>query len=254
MDYQIKQVGKFSYIEEGNGPILMMLHGLFGAMSNFTSTLEHFKDKYRVVIPLLPIFNLELVQTNIDGYVNYVEEFVAYKAFDKLILLGNSLGGHIALVYTARNPQQVANMVLTASSGLYESALGETFPQRGNYEYIKHKTEITFYNPATATKELVDEVFDIVNDRNKAIRVIYTARSALQHNMSKDLPNMSVPTLLIWGNNDTITPPFVAIEFSKLLPNSELHFIEKCGHAPMMECPDQFNKILGDYLNKFPHS
>ena len=64
------------------------------------------------------------------------------------------------------------------------------------------------------------------------------------------MKEIKVPTLLIWGNNDTITPPFVAKEFNKLIPNSELHFIDLCGHAPMMERPDEFNEILNGFLTK----
>ncbi len=249
MKYDLKKEGKFTYIEEGEGEVLLMLHGLFGALSNFEHTFEAFKDTHKVVIPLLPIFDCELKDANIDGYVAYVHEFVQHKKYAKLVLLGNSLGGHITLVFTHQFPDLVKAMILTASSGLYESALGETFPQRGNYDYIKQKTGQTFYDPNVATKELVDEVFEIVNNRDKAIRVIYTARSAIQHNMKAELPDFSLPSLLIWGNDDTITPPFVAKDFKALLPNSELHFIDKCGHAPMVEQPEKFNIILKKFLN-----
>lgn len=250
MTYTIKKENNFTYIEEGDGPILMMLHGLFGALSNFQHTMDYFKNKYKVIVPLLPIFDVDLKNANIDGYVQYVKDLVDYKGYNKIALLGNSLGGHIALVFTHKYPELIKSMILTASSGLYESALGETFPQRGNYDYIKEKTEITFFNPQSATKELVDEVFDIVNDRDKVIRVIYTARSALHHNMKDVLPTMDLPTLLIWGENDSITPPFVAKDFNALLPQSELHFIKECGHAPMMEQPEAFNKILAPFLEK----
>jgi pimeloyl-ACP methyl ester carboxylesterase len=141
-------------------------------------------------------------------------------------------------------------MVLTGSSGLFESALGGTFPKRGDYEYIKTKTEYTFYDPNTATKELVDEVFGICNDRGKAIRVISMAKSAIRENLANDLHKIKCPVCLIWGKEDKITPPFVAEEFHKLLVNSEVHFIEQCGHAPMMEKPREFNMLLQNFLTK----
>jgi pimeloyl-ACP methyl ester carboxylesterase len=249
MKYEIKKAGKFTYIEEGNGEVLMLLHGLFGALSNFEHTIEAFKQTHKVVIPMLPIFECDLKDANIEGYAQYVYDFVELQQYKQMTLLGNSLGGHITLVFTHKHPSLVKSMILTASSGLYESALGETFPQRGNYDYIKQKTELTFYNPTSATKELVDEVFEIVNNREKAIRVIYTARSAMHHNMKTELPNMHLPSLLIWGNQDTITPPFVAKDFNTLLPNSELHFIDHCGHAPMMEQPEKFNQILKEFVS-----
>jgi 2-hydroxy-6-oxonona-2,4-dienedioate hydrolase len=141
-------------------------------------------------------------------------------------------------------------LTLTGSSGLFESGMGNSFPKRGDYEFMKAKTEETFYDPKVATKELVDEVFEIVNNRGKAIRIIATAKSAIRHNLSDKLHNIKIPSLLIWGRNDTITPPFVAEKFKELLPNARLEFIDKCGHAPMMEQPEIFNKILEDFLEK----
>ena len=128
--------------------------------------------------------------------------------------------------------------------------MGDTYPKRGDYEFIKTKTELTFFDPKTASKELVDEVYEIVNNRIKAIKIIALAKSAIRNNLGEELNQIKIPTLLVWGNNDSITPPFVAKEFNTLIPNSELHFIDNCGHAPMMEVPDEFNKILLEFLKK----
>jgi 2-hydroxy-6-oxonona-2,4-dienedioate hydrolase len=96
----------------------------------------------------------------------------------------------------------------------------------------------------------VDEVFETVNDRLKVLRILTMAKSAIRHNMRKDIPNIKVPSCLIWGKNDTITPPEVGEEFHKLLPNSELHMLDKCGHAPMMERPVEFNAIADAFYLK----
>ena len=128
--------------------------------------------------------------------------------------------------------------------------MGDSYPKRGDREYIRKKTELTFYDPAMATQELVDEVFDITINRIKVIKIIALAKSAIRNNLGEELNEIKQPTCLIWGNNDTITPPFVAKEFQKLIPNSELHFIDKCGHAPMMEVPGEFNIILDQFLTK----
>jgi 2-hydroxy-6-oxonona-2,4-dienedioate hydrolase len=179
-----------------------------------------------------------------------VHKFLEARGYENVNLLGNSLGGHVALVHVLKNPQRIKSLTLTGSSGLFENGMGDTYPRRGDYEYIKKKTEVTFYDPAMATKELVDEVFEITRNRLKVIKIIALAKSAIRHNLGDELKNIQVPTLLIWGNNDTITPPFVAREFQSLIPNSELHFIDKCGHAPMMERPEEFNQILHKFLEK----
>lgn len=249
MNYDIQESENFKYIETGGGSeTLLLLHGLFGALSNFGGILDHFGERYNVVIPILPIYELPIRKVGLGGLVNHIEQFVAHRGFEKIHVLGNSLGGHVSLLYALACPEKIASITLTGSSGLFESAMGSTFPKRGNYEFIREKTAATFYNPEVATKELVDEVFDIVNDRNKAIRVIATAKSAVRHNLGDKLHNIKAPTLLIWGAEDSITPPFVGEKFNELIVDSRLHFVEKCGHAPMMEHPEQFNEILDGFL------
>ncbi len=249
MEHRIKEEGKFKYIEtQGEGPNLLLLHGLFGALSNFEGIIEHFKKTHNVIVPILPIFELPIRKVSVTGLVDYVVDFVNYKAYEKVNVLGNSLGGHISLLYALAQPDKISSIILTGSSGLFESAMGTSFPKRGDYDFIKTKTEATFYRPEVATKELVDEVFDIVNDRNKAIRVIATAKSAVRHNLGDKLHQIEAPTLLVWGRQDNITPAFVGEKFHELIENSRLVFLEECGHAPMMEHPEVFNKHLEDFL------
>ena len=250
MEYQLRQDGKFKFIEEGEGEPLLLLHGLFGALSNFSHLVEYFRKTHKVIVPLLPLFDLDLLHTTVGGLQKFVKRFVEYRDYDNIHLLGNSLGGHVALVYVLKNPERVKSLILTGSSGLFENGMGDSYPKRGDKEYIRKKTQLTFYDPAMATDELVDECFEITNNRLKVIKIISLAKSAIRNNLGDELNQIQQPTCLIWGNNDTITPPFVAMEFNKLIPNSELHFIDKCGHAPMMEVPDEFNRILGAFLSK----
>lgn len=250
MELNIKKDGTYEYIEEGDGPVLLLLHGLFGALSNWQDVLDKFSGKYKVVIPLMPIFTMPMFDVGVKGLAKFVNGFVEYKKYDDITLLGNSLGGHVALVYAKYFPEKIKAMVLTGSSGLYENAMGGSYPKRGDYEYIREKVAYTFYDPKKATKELVDEVFEITNDRLKVIRILAMAKSAIRYNMAEDIKNLAMPVCLIWGKDDKITPPDVAEEFHKLIKNSELHWIEQCGHAPMMERSKPFNEILDVFLTK----
>ena len=250
MQYEIKEHNKFKFVEEGEGEPLVLLHGLFGALSNFEHLIEFFRHHNKVVVPMLPLFDLDLLHTSVGGLAKFVHKFLEARDYKNIHLLGNSLGGHVALVYLLKHPERTKSLILTGSSGLFESGMGDTYPKRGDYEYIRKKTEVTFYDPKMATKELVDEVFSITNNRIRVIKIIALAKSAIRNNLGDELNNIKQPTLLIWGNNDTVTPPFVAREFHRLIPNSELHFIDKCGHAPMMERPEEFNKILHPFLDK----
>jgi pimeloyl-ACP methyl ester carboxylesterase len=250
MDYEIKEQEKFHFIEEGEGEPLLLLHGLFGALSNFADLVEHFRKKYKVIVPLLPLFDLDIFHSTVGGLEKHVQKFIELRDYHHIHLLGNSLGGHVALVHILKHPDRIKSLILTGSSGLFENGMGDSYPKRGDREYIKKKTQVTFYDPAMATTELVDEVFEITNNRIKVIKIISLAKSAIRNNLGEELNQIKQPTLLIWGNNDIITPPFVGQEFQKLIPNSELHYIDKCGHAPMMEVPDEFNRILEEFLQK----
>ena len=229
MNYGLKKEGKFTYSEIGEGRPIIILHGLMGGLSNFDGVIKAFSQNgYKLVLP----------------------QFIAFKNYKDVILLGNSLGGHIGLYYTKHFAERVAGLVITGSSGLYESAMGSGYTKRSDYNVIKAKAEEVFYDPAVATKEIVDDVFATVNDRDKLVKILAIAKSAIRHNMAKDLPKMATPTCIIWGKNDIVTPPNVAEEFHSLLPNSELYWIDKCGHAPMMEYPERFNEILFEWLEK----
>jgi len=252
MEYLIKAEGEYRYIDEGQGETLLLLHGLFGALSNWAGVINHFKSNYRVIIPLMPIHDTPIKEAGCEGLTEFIEGFIDFKGLDKFSLIGNSLGGHVALIYTLRHPEKIQRLILTGSSGLFENSMGGSYPKRGNYEYIKERVEYTFYDPKTASKELVDEVFEITNSIPKVMRIIAIAKSAQRNNMAKDIVHIQAPTLLIWGLNDTITPPEVGHEFNQLIPGSTLKFIDKCCHAPMMERPVEFNEILTEWLNQNP--
>ena len=252
MDPKLIEENGFSYIEQGEGEPLIVLHGLFGALSNFRGVFEHFSKRFKVIIPMMPLYTMPIIDTNVKNLGRYLSDFMDFKKIDKAHLLGNSLGGHVALIYASKYLNRVKSMVLTGSSGLYENTLGGSFPKRGNYDFVKEKVAVTFYDPKHATKELVDECFDIVNDKGKTVRIISLAKSAMRHNMASELSKMDIPVCLIWGKNDTITPPDVAEEFKELLPKADLFWIDQCGHAPMMEHPEEFNGLLDQwYIEHF---
>ena len=141
--------------------------------------------------------------------------------------------------------------MLTGSSGLFENSMGGSYPRRGHYEYIKERVQYTFYDPATATEDYIQEVFETTTSIPKCLRIVSIAKSAQRNNLAEELKNIQIPTLLIWGLNDTITPPMVAHDFNRLIAGSELRFIDKCSHAPMMEHPEQFNVYMDEFLSQF---
>ncbi len=249
---EVLELNGLKYLEAGEGEPLVLLHGLFGALSNFDSVTQYFSKSYKVFIPVMPIYDVSVKGADLESLVGFVADFVEAKKLKNLTILGNSLGGHVALIYTLRFTDQVRRLILTGSSGLFEDGMGGSYPKRGNYDFIKERVSYTFYDPQVASKELIDEVFEVTRSIPKCLRMVSYARSAQRHNMATVIHAIKIPVLLIWGLNDTITPAHVAHEFHRLLPNSTLRFLDKCGHAPMMEHPNKFNRLVEEFLQENP--
>lgn len=248
MKYRVYTAGSHQFLDEGAGEVLILLHGLFGHPSDFDQTVAYFSSQYRVIVPILPLYSMPQEQSNLEGMLQYLEHLTEQLGLEDFTLVGNSLGGHVALLYSLHHPEKVTSLVLTGSSGLFEKSFGASLPRRSNYDYVREKTRQSFFNPDMAGKALVDEVFDIINNREQAWRVLSVVKSAVRSNLSADLCHLQCPVLLIWGKNDNITPADVAEEFHKLIPHSELRWIDACGHIPMMEQPETFNKLLDGFL------
>lgn len=237
---------KKDYQEEGRGEPIVLLYGLFGSVNNFRPLIDHLKQSYRVIVPVFPFYDMGIGIT-IFSLTKFVDRLINELGLEKFHLLGNSMGGHIALLYTLEHPEKVASLILSGSSGLYECGMGDSFPRRGDYNYIKSKAEQTFFKPETATKELVDEIYATVNSR-KALQILSLAKSTIHNNLEKELVKIKTDCCLIWGQNDCVTPPDVAQKFNRSIPGSKLYWIDQCGHVPMLEKPAAFNKILDGFL------
>jgi len=247
----IKQEGKFTWLEQGkNGKPIILLHGLMGGIDNFGEMVDIISTKYKVYGLDLKLFEGIKLKVSVKALSDYLYNFMDHLKLESATLIGNSMGGHIGLIFAKKHPNMVDSLILTGSSGLYENSMGDSFPRRGDKDYIRRKTEEVFYNPKVATDELVNNVFEIATNRIKVLKLLAYAKSAIRHNMSQDLPHIQIPTCLIWGAEDKVTPPHVAKEFHDLLPNSELNWIPLCGHAPMWEHPKKFSKIVLKFLQK----
>ena len=228
----------------------MLLHGLLGNPEGwFDAASELASGGYRAIIPFLQIHRLPRKGASVQGIVDFVRSFTDFMGLKQMILIGNSLGGQIAVRYSSDYPESVIGLLLSGSSGIYETEMGNTTFRRHDRDYIRLKAEKTFYDPAMVTDELIDRIYDIATDRVQALRIVWVARSSMNDLIVDELPSLDMPSLLIWGTEDQITPPHVAHAFQELLPNAELHLIEKCGHAPMMEHPDTFKKLMIDFAD-----
>lgn len=252
--FDIHEERGFRYIDEGPRselPPVVLLHGMLGDLGNWTETIGDLAEhQYRVLVPVLPVYGLPIKETSVYGLVKFVDEFLQTLDIASAMLVGNSLGGQVALLYALEHPDRVAALVLSGSSGLYEVEMGTGTPRRRDREFIRERAAVTFFERKHVTEELVDDMFEIVSDRTRVVRLIKMARSTKNETVAPRLAEIAVPTLLIWGKNDQITPPSVAEEFRERIPDAELHFLDRCGHAPMIEHPAEFNRIMLDFLRE----
>lgn len=239
------------YPKQSGGPQrpLVLLHGLFGGLSNFDALIDIVGESYHVIVPEIPLYTFPKNQLSVPMITDWLHTFLAAVHVDDVMLLGNSMGGHVALDYSLKYADQVEALILTGSSGLFENDFGSSKPRRYDRDYIKERASQTFYNEKI-DESLVDEILDVLKCPRKLIRLLRIARSTHKYNMEDKLHKIDQPTLLVWGRNDVITPPEVAGQFLELLPNSRLRWIDKCGHAPMMERPEEFNSYVSAFLDE----
>ena len=231
-------------------PVVVLLHGMFGSASGWGACLEHLAHRWKVMAPELPVFELPRDRSCVEGIGEYVKGMLDHHHVHRAVLGGNSLGGHIALHLALRFPERISGLVLAGSSGLFERGFERNVPRRPSREWLRAKIRDVFYDEGHVTESLVDEVSETLACPRRAIKILRVAKSAKRDNLRDVLHQIRCPVLLAWGADDNITPPTVAHEFRECLPSAELHFIPRCGHAPMMERPHEFNAIVERFLER----
>jgi pimeloyl-ACP methyl ester carboxylesterase len=221
-----------------------------GEMDHWEASLTVLGDLCRPIALELPIFDPTLTEISLPGLGDYVYRFMEALEMPRAVVGGNSLGGHLALELALAHPERVSGLILTGSSGLFERGFTRGVPHRPTPEYVREKMEEIFYDPALVTPEWVESVRRIVTMRRSALRVLQVARAAKRHNIEDRLHEIRVPTLLVWGKDDRITPAEVAERFHALIPDSALFFIPDCGHAPLLEQPEAFHCIVKRWLRE----
>ena len=114
----IKKEGKFKWIEKGEGSSIILLHGLMGGVDNFGDMVSHISKEHKVYGLDLRLFEGSLLIVSVKSLSNYQYNFMQHLDIKNATLLGNSMGGHIALIFSKAHPEMVDGMILTGSSGL----------------------------------------------------------------------------------------------------------------------------------------
>ena len=231
-------------------PDVVLLHGMFGCPADWAAVGRHLTGDWRVFTPQLPVFEFPCGRCGLENLCEDLERQLDRAGVEEVVLGGNSLGGHVAVLAAVRWPKRVVGLVLSGSSGLFERGFERGVPRRPSREWLRKKVEEVFYDPVHVTDELLDEVSETIGNTRTLLNVVRLARTVKRSNLREMLPQIRCPVTLIWGADDVITPPEVAYEFARHLPNADLHFIERCGHTPPRERPAEFNRIFRASLER----
>jgi len=245
-------VGEFQWIEVGDGAPVVLLHGLLGTAEQWRATLTVLAPRWRGLALALPIFDLPADDLSIGRLALHALEFLDAERIGPAVLVGTSLGGHVALELALRDPARVRALVLTGSGGLLERTLTQRVPHRPGAAFVRATMEEIFYDAGRVTPEWVDSVSAVIGRRSYALRLLQISRSARGHNVDDRLREIRCPTLLVWGKEDRITPPEVALRFLAGIRRSEVRFIPSCGHAVLLEQPEAFGDHLTEFLEALP--
>jgi pimeloyl-ACP methyl ester carboxylesterase len=232
----------FRWTEAGTGVPVLCLHGLSGSSERWDAILEALAPTHRTMVLTLPILETPPDDLSVSGLRAYVEAFLDAERVPPAIVVGNSLGGHVALDLARHAPERVRGLVLSGSSGLFERSFTRGVPHRPSTE---------FHDPAMMTPAWMETIRDSVSQRSYLMRVLQVSRSARRDTLEDRLGEIRCPTLLVWGMEDRITSRSVAIRFLEGLPSATLRLVPDCGHAPMLERPEAFARAVTEFLETF---
>lgn len=220
-----------AYVNTGDGQPVILLNGLFGNVHIWKPLVEALRNNFQVIIPRIPLTNFALDDTNVKQVAQYLHEFITHHQLQNVILVGHAVGGQLALMYTHLYPANIRKLVLVSSGGLMERTSSEV----DTTHYIQsllEEPEQRFYLKEFANETATEEI----------------TQTSKQFRVSTFLNKIDHPVLLVWGLQDPISPPESALHFNDLLGNSEIKFIEDCGHVPMLEKPEEFTQHVLTFL------
>jgi 2-hydroxy-6-oxonona-2,4-dienedioate hydrolase len=231
-------------IECGDGPGVVFLHGLVGLNDHWRKVIGRIKHGVRSTLFELPLLDLKGSDCSVQGVTELTIAFLENHVATPTVLVGNSFGGHVALRIAHKRPDLVRGLVLAGSSGLFERTLVRGAPIRPPRDWVKEKIEELFYDKTALDESDIDRAHEVLNTRQGARAMVRLSRTARRNHLGDVLGDIKTPTLLIWGREDVVTPPSAAQGFHDLMPNTELVWVEECGHTPMLEAPQVFSDAL----------
>jgi pimeloyl-ACP methyl ester carboxylesterase len=265
--------GVLRYHEAGEGPPLLMLHGSGPGVAgwrNFRGVLAEFAEQYRCLVLEFPGFGVSddfgghPMLTAFDAVVRFVDAL----GLDAVDIVGNSMGGAVAINYAIANPERVRRLVTIGGIGRNIFSPGppegirllQEFTEDPSRERLIRWLHSMVYDPAVVTEELIEERWQHATAPKTlaAARRMYSKDAFAQMTKAMDaskapqpwaiMHRLKAPTLITWGRDDRVSPLDMALIPMQTIPNAELHVFPNCGHWTMIEAKDAFVSVVLGFL------
>jgi pimeloyl-ACP methyl ester carboxylesterase len=259
---------RVNYVEMGEGSPVVLVHGLSGCWQNWLENIPHLARRHRVIaLDLAGFGDSELPQEEISipGYGRFVDAFLGEIGIERATLVGNSMGGFISAETAISHPSRVERLVLVSAAGLMRvgnrrataieraarlihPAMAALFARREHLVRRPRARRWMLYGVARHPERLEPElVYEVASGAGKP-GFLDALNAIANYDFRDRLPEIAVPTLIVWGRNDYVVPVAGANEYEQLIPNSRRVIFEDTGHVPMLERPARFNQLVEGFL------
>ena len=257
-----------NYVEMGQGPPIVFVHGLSGAWQNWLEQIPHFARSHRVVAVDLPGFGASPMppwEISIPAYGTFLRDFCERLGVERGAIVGNSMGGFIATEVAIAEPERVSHLALVSAAGItWARARREPAAMIGRVGRAAAPLALRFQMSGIRRPGIRRRAFGGVFHDPEGLRrellwenVVpalqspgyYDAMTTLVgYDIRDRLSEIEDPTLIVWGRNDRVVPVPAALAYRRRIGHAKLHIFDATGHVPMMERPVRFNRLLENFL------
>lgn len=245
------------YYEGGanNGKVLVLLHGLSTDKNAFVTSIAELAKDYRVILPdLLAHGDNQALQDgdySIGGQVAFLNQLFDSINVRSFVIGGNSMGGHIATAYTYTHPEKVKGLIAVNATGmqLENESVYQPFPDTIDRDFFKSTFSSLFVTPPNFPAPIVGFMLDQLNAKVPVLNsLVDQVQASDDFRLNEKAQLIRVPSLIVWGKQDTLTPLAYAEKFNTQLANSKLVVVDQAGHYPQFEQPEKVQSEIRQFL------
>jgi triacylglycerol lipase len=242
------------YLDAGQGPVLVLIHGLGSSSEVWRDSMRLLARRYRVVALDLPGYGKSdkpRADYSIEYHAAALNDFIDALGADKVALVGNSMGGWISAITALNHPEKVSHLILVDSAGLRSDKFPSINLNPATKEDERTLLLALFVNKSFVTEKMVNDQWEYRKDMRPTVRATLESLKTKLPFLDDRLKNIKVPTLIIWGRDDTLTPFDYAERLAKGIPGSKLVVIDNTGHIPQVEKPATFYRAVKGFVRSW---